>query len=86
MMQICPSARHPGPLCKQMPQVVAGAAQRIEAAGGEVVGEEYVPLGTQDFSSVAQKSAGSGADLIFPALVGGDAIAFEAQAVDFGIG
>ena len=62
------------------------ARQYIEAAGGEVVGEEYVPLGTQDFSSVAQQIAGSGADLIFPALVGGDAIAFETQAVDFAIG
>ena len=62
------------------------ARQYIEAAGGEVVGEEYVPLGTQDFSSVARQIAGSGADLIFPALVGGDAIAFETQAVDFGIG
>ena len=62
------------------------ARQYIEAAGGEVVGEEYVPLGTQDFSSVAQIIAGSDADLIFPALVGGDAIAFETQAVDFGIG
>ena len=62
------------------------ARQYIEGAGGVVVGEEYVPLGTQDFSSVAQTIAGSGADLIFPALVGGDAIAFETQAVDFGIG
>ena len=62
------------------------ARQYIEAAGGEVVGEEYVPLGTQDFSSVAQKIASSGAELLFPALVGGDAIAFETQAVDFGIG
>ena len=62
------------------------ARQYIEAAGGEVVGEEYVPLGTQDFSSVALQIANSGADLIFPALVGGDAIAFETQAVDFGIG
>lgn len=62
------------------------ARQYIEAAGGEVVGEEYVPLGTQDFSSVSSQIASSGADLIFPALVGGDAIAFETQAVDFGIG
>jgi urea transport system substrate-binding protein len=62
------------------------ARQYIEAAGGEVVGEEYVPLGTLDFSSIAQQIAGSGADLIFPALVGGDAIAFETQAFDFGIG
>lgn len=62
------------------------ARQYIEAAGGEVVGEEYVPLGTTDFSSVAQQISASDPDLIFPALVGGDAIAFETQAFDFGIG
>ena len=62
------------------------ARQYIEAAGGEVVGEEYVPLGTTDFSSVAQQISAADPDLIFPALVGGDAIAFETQAFDFGIG
>ncbi len=62
------------------------AREYIEAAGGEVVGEEYVPLGTQDFASVSSQIASSGADLLFPALVGGDAVAFETQAVDFGIG
>lgn len=62
------------------------ARQYIEAAGGTVVGEEYVPLGTQEFSSVAQKIAAANADLLFPALVGGDAIAFETQAADFGVG
>lgn len=62
------------------------ARQYIEAAGGEVVGEEYVPLGTTDFSSVAQQISAADPDLIFPALVGGDAIAFETQALDFGIG
>jgi len=62
------------------------ARRYIEAAGGAVVGEEYVPLGTVDFSSIAQQIASSDAELILPALVGGDAIAFEAQAFDFGIG
>ncbi len=62
------------------------ARQYIESAGGEVVGEEYVPLGTTDFSSVAQQIISADPDLIFPALVGGDAIAFETQAFDFGIG
>jgi len=62
------------------------AREYIEASGGEVVGEEYVPLGTQDFASVSSQIASSGADLLFPALVGGDAVAFETQAVDFGIG
>jgi len=67
-------------------QSFEAARSYIEAAGGEVVGEEYVPLGTQDFASVAQQIAGADADLIFPALVGGDAVAFETQAIDFGIG
>ncbi len=62
------------------------ARDYIEAAGGEVVGEEYVPLGTTDFSSVAQQISAADPDLIFPALVGGDAISFETQAFDFGIG
>lgn len=63
------------------------AAKRIiEDAGGEVVGEQYVPLGTQEFGDVLADLAASGADLILPALVGGDAIAFELQAPDFGVG
>lgn len=62
------------------------AREYIEAAGGEVVGEEYVPLGTQDFSSVVKEISASDADILLPALVGGDAISFESQAVDFGIG
>ncbi len=63
------------------------AAKRIiEDAGGEIVGEQYVPLGTQDFGDVLADLAAADADLILPALVGGDAIAFELQAPDFGVG
>ncbi len=62
------------------------AREYIEESGGEVVGEQYVPLGTEDFSSIVQEISDSEADLLLPALVGGDAIAFETQAVDFGIG
>ena len=62
------------------------AKEYIEAAGGEVVGEDYVPLGTTDFSSVISKIRSSGADVMIPALVGGDAIAFEKQAFDAGLG
>ena len=63
------------------------AAKRIiEEAGGEIVGEQYVPLGTQDFGDVLADLAAADADLILPALVGGDAIAFELQAPDFGVG
>ena len=63
------------------------AAKRfVEAAGGEVVGEQYVPLGTQEFGGVLADLAAADADLILPALVGGDAIAFELQAPDYGVG
>ena len=67
-------------------QSFEAAKEIIAAAGGEVVGERYVPLGTQEFSDVAVALAASGADLLLPALVGGDAIAFELQAPDFGVG
>jgi ABC-type branched-subunit amino acid transport system substrate-binding protein len=63
------------------------AAKRyIEDAGGQVVGEDYVQLGTTDFQSVIQKVQRAEPDLILPALVGGDAISFEKQAYDAGLG
>ena len=62
------------------------AKQIIEEAGGQIVGEQYVPLGTQEFGDVLADLAAADADLILPALVGGDAIAFELQAPDFGVG
>jgi ABC-type branched-subunit amino acid transport system substrate-binding protein len=62
------------------------AKKYIKAAGGTVVGEDYVPLGTTDFSAEISKVQSSGADIMIPALVGGDAIAFEKQAYDSGLG
>ena len=64
----------------------AAAKRFIEAAGGEIVGEQYVPLGTQEFGDVLADLAAADADIILPALVGGDAIAFELQAPDYGVG
>jgi urea transport system substrate-binding protein len=61
------------------------AKKYIAGAGGKVVGEDYVPLGTTDYSSVISKIQSSGADVMIPALVGGDAIAFEKQAYDAGL-
>ncbi|CAB4560175.1 unannotated protein [freshwater metagenome] len=66
--------------------VLAQAAKYIEASGGEVVGEELVPIGTTDFQSVITKIKQSGAELIIPAIFGGDAITFEKQAFDAGVG
>jgi urea transport system substrate-binding protein len=58
----------------------------IKKAGGEVVGEEYVPLGTTDFTASISKIKQSGANVMIPALVGSDAVAFEKQAYDAGLG
>jgi urea transport system substrate-binding protein len=66
--------------------VLSRAAEYIEDNGGEVVGQELVPIGTTDFQSVITKIKQSGATLIIPALFGGDAIAFEKQAFDAGVG
>jgi urea transport system substrate-binding protein len=62
------------------------ARQYIKAAGGSVVGDTLVPLGTTDFQAVIQKIKASGANIMLPYLVGGDAIAFEKQAYAAGIG
>lgn len=64
----------------------AAAKEYIAEAGGTVVGEEYVPLGSTDFQAVISKIRASGADVMIPALVGSDAVAFEKQAFDAGLG
>jgi ABC-type branched-subunit amino acid transport system substrate-binding protein len=62
------------------------AKQYIAKAGGTVVGEDYVPLGTTDFTTEIGKIKDSGANIMIPALVGSDAVAFEKQAFDAGVG
>jgi ABC-type branched-subunit amino acid transport system substrate-binding protein len=68
------------------PHDLADSAKKtIEANGGTVVGETFVPLGTSDFASVASKVKQADPDLIFAPLVGGDAVAFVKTAASFGI-
>jgi diguanylate cyclase (GGDEF)-like protein/PAS domain S-box-containing protein len=53
------------------------AAKRILAMhGGEVVGEEYVGLGSTDMKPLMDKVAKSGADVMVPYFAGSDQIAF----------
>ena len=47
-----------------------------EANGMEVVGEDYVPLGGTDFSTIANKMKGSDADAVFNTVVGDSLVAF----------
>lgn len=69
------------------PQVSAEVARDyITELGGEVVGEEMVPLETADYAPAIQKIADAEPELLLSILVGADAIAFEQQAPDFGLG
>lgn len=68
------------------PRQLGKATQNVVAQnGGSVAGEEYVPLGTTDFSSVIQKVRSSNADYVMMSLVGSDAIAFVKQMASFGL-
>lgn len=57
----------------------------IEMYGGEVVGEEYVPLGGTDFSTVCNKIKDSGADFVYSAVVGDSNTAFFKNYTQYGL-
>lgn len=57
----------------------------IAASGGEIVGEEYVPLGTADFDASLQRIRASGADAVLVTLVGGDSVGFNIGFGAFGL-
>lgn len=61
------------------------AKEYLEAAGGQVVGEEYVALGTTDFSSVITRIAKAKPDVLFCDVVGTDGIALSKQFFDYGL-
>jgi urea transport system substrate-binding protein len=64
---------------------VAFARSVIRKSGGRVVGQEFVPLGTSDFSTAVSKIRRARPALIFAPLVGADAVGFVKAAHDFGI-
>jgi branched-chain amino acid transport system substrate-binding protein len=60
--------------------------EAIGKAGGVVVGEEYMPFNTPDYSALIKKIRDSGADILFLGLVGGpDNVAFFKQARGAGV-
>ena len=65
--------------------VNAVAIQYLKEAGGNVVAEEYVPLGTSDYRPVIDKIANSGATVVFSTTVGTDGVAFTKQAREGGL-
>ncbi|MGH2614954.1 MAG: substrate-binding protein [Thermomicrobiales bacterium] len=64
---------------------VAAAIPAVEAAGGSVVGEEYVPFGTSDFTAVINRIQEAAPEVIFPFVAGQDGITFLKQLSDFGV-
>ncbi len=51
----------------------------LKRLGGEVVGEEYVPLGQSEFSSVIQKFKNTKPNVIFSTVVGDSVVALHRQ-------
>ena len=56
------------------------------AAGQVVLGESYVPLGTDDFERVIGRVSASRADAVLMSLVGSDLVAFNRQLRERGLG
>lgn len=61
------------------------AKEYVLKAGGEVVGEEYVPTGETDFSSVVNRIKASGADCVFSAVAGNSNVPFYKDYVQYGM-
>lgn len=59
---------------------------QLEAKGGELVDEEYTPLGHVEYTTVINKIKASGADVVFNTLNGDSNVAFFKQLKDAGIG
>lgn len=55
------------------------AKPTIASAGGKVVGEEYIPLGNTEFSSIINKIKAAKPDCIYSTVVGGSNVAFYKQ-------
>lgn len=68
------------------PHAYLGVAKRyMEEAGVTILDEIYAPLGTADWSSTIAKIKSAKPDVIYSAVVGGDAIAFVKQAQSLGL-
>ncbi len=68
------------------PHAYLGVAKQYMAKAGVTVADEiYAPLGTNDWSSTIAKIKSAKPDVIYSAVVGGDAIAFVKQAQSLGL-
>ncbi len=58
---------------------------QLAAEGGEVVGEEYTPLGHTDYSTIISKIKAAKPDVVYNTLNGDSNVAFFKQLKDAGI-
>lgn len=63
----------------------SAARRALGATRGTIAGEQYIPLGTKDFSPAIENIMRSGADLVLSSLVGADEVAFERQSQAAGL-
>lgn len=63
----------------------AWVKEYLKPLGGTIVGEEYVPFNTTDFSSILTRIAKAKPDVFLSTLVGTDAIAFTKQFYNYGL-
>jgi len=64
---------------------IAYSKQLIEAAGGSVVGEEFVPFGTTDWGPIMGRIREASPDVYFPFIGGDDLVSNLRQFIDFGL-
>lgn len=62
-----------------------GLTKAATAAGGTIVGTEFFPLGTTDYSAILIKARGANPDVLVDLAAGDDGINSLKQAVQFGI-
>jgi branched-chain amino acid transport system substrate-binding protein/urea transport system substrate-binding protein len=61
------------------------AKAMLEKSGGQIVGEEYVPVGHTEFSSLINKIKQAKPDVVFSAIAGDSVVPFYKQYQQYGI-
>ena len=64
---------------------ISYAKKQLKKLGGEVVGEQYAPSGTTNFSSFVNKIKSAKPDVIFSAVAGNDSVSFYSDCSQYGI-
>lgn len=64
---------------------ISYAKKQLKKLGGTVVGEQYAPSGTTNFSSIVNKIKSAKPDVIFSAVAGNDSVSFYSDCSQYGI-